>query len=97
MENLNKQENNPTLKEGVEDMVKVLICTLYNADPVLLACNKLGPNRLILLIDKKPDDIQKKSLKLIKDSIGRTLGRIDHNGSITDNFGRDLGYVQKSC
>ncbi len=54
-------------------MAKVLLATLYTADPVLLAANRLGPDRLILFIDKEPNNEQKKSLKLIKDSIGRVV------------------------
>jgi CRISPR-associated protein Csa3 len=53
--------------------LKVLIATLYNPDPVLLACTRLSPNRLILLIDNEPDKIQKESLQLIKSSLGRVL------------------------
>ena len=30
---------------------KVLIATVYNPDPVLLAATKLGPDRLILLLE----------------------------------------------
>ncbi|MBW2965659.1 CRISPR locus-related DNA-binding protein [Candidatus Woesearchaeota archaeon] len=54
-------------------MAKVLIATLYSADPVLLAANRLGPDKLILLIDEKPSGEQLKSLKLIKESIGRVI------------------------
>lgn len=54
-------------------MAKVLIATLYNPDPVLLAANRLGPDRLILLVDKKPSDEQIKSLKLIRESLGRVI------------------------
>lgn len=53
--------------------MKVLIATLYNPDPVLLACTRLGPERLILLIDDEPDKSQKESLHLIKNSLGRVL------------------------
>jgi len=52
---------------------KVLIATLYNSDPVILASTRLGPDRLILLIDKKPDNKQEEALKLIKDSLGKVL------------------------
>ena len=52
---------------------KVLIATLYNSDPVILATTRLGPNRLILLIDKKPDKEQEASLKLINDSLGKVI------------------------
>ena len=54
-------------------MAKVLIATLYSANPVLLASNRLGPDRLILLIDEKPDKDQSDSLKLIKESLGRVV------------------------
>lgn len=54
-------------------MAKVLIATLYSPDPVLLAANRLGPDRLILLIDKKPNKEQEKSYKLIEESLGRVV------------------------
>jgi CRISPR locus-related DNA-binding protein len=46
-------------------MAKVLIATLYSPDPVLTAANRLGPDRLILLIDLKPNKEQQKNYKLI--------------------------------
>jgi CRISPR locus-related DNA-binding protein len=52
-------------------MVKVLIATLYSPDPVLLAISRLGPQRIILLTDKKPNQEQTDSFKLIKNSFGR--------------------------
>lgn len=52
---------------------KVLIATLYSPDPVLLAANRLGPDRLILLIDKKQNKEQDKSFKLINESLGRVV------------------------
>lgn len=52
---------------------KVLIATLYNPDPILLASTKLGPDRLILLLDDKPDKEQDKALKLIQDSLGKVI------------------------
>lgn len=70
MENyLNTQEQNLT---GVNHL-KVLIATLYNPDPVLLACTRLSPDRLVILIDNEPDKVQKESLNLIKNSLGRVL------------------------
>ena len=57
-----------------ETMVnKVLIATLYSPEPVLLAANRLGPDRLILLIDKGIKDKQNESLKVINDSLGRVI------------------------
>ena len=52
---------------------KVLIATLYSPEPVLLAATRLGPNRLILLVDEKPDKEQDKALKLISDSLGKVI------------------------
>jgi CRISPR locus-related DNA-binding protein len=51
-------------------MAKVLIATLYSPEPVLLAANRLGPDRLILLVDHKPNPDQQKSYKLIEESLG---------------------------
>ena len=53
--------------------MKVLIATLYNPDPVILACTRSSPDRLILLIDEEPDKTQQKALDLIKNSLGRVL------------------------
>ena len=52
---------------------KVLIATLYNPEPVLLATTRLGPERLILLVDKEPNKEQEASIKLIQDSLGKVL------------------------
>jgi len=54
-------------------MAKALIATLYSPDPVLIAANRLGPDRLILLIDKKPNKEQEENYKLIKESLGRVV------------------------
>jgi len=52
---------------------KVLIASLYSPEPVILATTRLGPDRLILLIDKEPSSEQEKALKLITDSLGKVL------------------------
>jgi CRISPR locus-related DNA-binding protein len=52
---------------------KVLIATLFSPDPVLLSATKLGPDRMILLIDDKPSKQQEDSLKLIQDSLGKVI------------------------
>ncbi|MBU0459352.1 MAG: CRISPR locus-related DNA-binding protein [Nanoarchaeota archaeon] len=54
-------------------MVKVLIATLYSHEPVVLATTRLGPQRLILLVDKEPSKEQEKSLKIIQDSLGKVI------------------------
>ncbi len=60
--------------DGVEPMVKkVLIATLYNVDPVLVSANKLGPDRMYLLVDKEPSKEQEKSVELLNSSLGRVI------------------------
>lgn len=59
--------------EGDKIMGKVLIATLYNPDPVMLATTRLGPDRLILLIDKEPNKEQQEALKLIQNSLGKVI------------------------
>ena len=54
-------------------MAKVLIATLYSPDPVLLAANRLGPDRLILLLDETDHKTQEESYKLIQESLGRVV------------------------
>ncbi len=54
-------------------MAKVLIATLYTPDPVLLAANRLGPDRLILLLDETNKKEQEKSYTLIEESLGRVV------------------------
>ena len=68
MQNNLKQEDVP------EEMVKkVLISTLFAVDPVLVAANKLGPDRMYLLMDKEPSKEQEKSLELLQGSLGRVI------------------------
>tara|TARA_Y100000034_G_scaffold87295_1_gene104685 strand:+ start:1346 stop:1948 length:603 start_codon:yes stop_codon:yes gene_type:complete len=52
---------------------KVLIATLYGPEPVILASTRLGPERLILLVDKVPSGEQEKSIKIIEDSLGKVI------------------------
>ncbi|RLE39295.1 hypothetical protein DRJ17_01080 [Candidatus Woesearchaeota archaeon] len=71
---------------------KVLIATLYSPEPVLLASNRLGPDRLVLLIDKEPNKEQEKALKVINDSLGRI---IDVKAVKTDVY--DIVEVTRKC
>ena len=52
---------------------KVLIATLYSPEPVLLAATRLGPDRIILLIDKEPNKEQENAVKLIQESLGKVI------------------------
>lgn len=52
---------------------KVLIATLFNPEPVILATTRLGPERLYLLINKEPTKEQEASVRLIQDSLGKVI------------------------
>jgi CRISPR-associated protein Csa3 len=67
------KENASEGVQGVAMAKKVLIATLYSPEPVILATTRLGPDRLILLVDKTPSKEQEKSLKLIEQSLGKVL------------------------
>jgi CRISPR locus-related DNA-binding protein len=65
--------NEIKVNDSVGAMAKVLIATLYSAEPVLLAATRLSAERLILLVDDKPDAEQEKSLKTIQGSLGKIM------------------------
>ncbi len=52
---------------------KVLIATLHSPDPVILACTRLGPDKLYLLVDKDPPKEQVDAFDLIKSSLGKVM------------------------
>jgi len=52
---------------------KVLIATMYNAEPVMLAITKLGPDRVYLLIHDESDKDQDAAVKLITNSLGKVI------------------------
>lgn len=68
---INSETFSPRLGETM--VKKVLIATLYSPEPVILATTRLGPDRLILLIDQKPNPEQTKALDIIKNSLGKVL------------------------
>jgi CRISPR-associated protein Csa3 len=73
MENIINPEESLSPRGEVDLAKKVLIATLYNPEPVLLASTRLGPDRLVLLIDKEPCKEQNEALKLIQDSLGKVI------------------------
>lgn len=83
--NINNDENT-IVEAGVSHNMgkKVLIATLWNPEPVLLAATRLGPEKLILLIDKEPDKEQLESLKLIKNSLGKVLEVVEERTEVYD-------------
>jgi CRISPR-associated protein Csa3 len=76
-----------------DNMVKkVLIATLFSPDPVILATTRLGPERLILLVNKEPTKEQEASVKLIQESLGKV---IDVKVKKTDTY--DVVQIAKDC
>ncbi|MGY4884450.1 MAG: CRISPR-associated CARF protein Csa3 [Nanobdellota archaeon] len=74
--NINEENPLNSIKEGGDTSKmgkKVLIATLYSPEPVLLAATRLGPERMILLIDKEPNKEQESAVKLIQDSLGKVI------------------------
>ncbi|MEM3362418.1 MAG: CRISPR-associated CARF protein Csa3 [Candidatus Anstonellaceae archaeon] len=55
------------------DRKKVLIATLYKYEPVMVSVTKLGPDKLILLIDETPDPKLKDSLKTLKSALSSVI------------------------
>lgn len=54
-------------------MAKILLATIYVFEPIIASATKVGADRLILFIDKEPDERQQKSLDVIKHSLGTVL------------------------
>ena len=52
---------------------KVLIATLFNPEPVLLATTRLGPEKIILLVSEDTTKEQETSVKLIQESLGKVI------------------------
>jgi CRISPR-associated protein Csa3 len=69
------KEEIPLIKEENEEIMgkKVLIATLFNPEPVLLATTRLGPEKIILLISKETTKEQEASVKLIQESLGKVI------------------------
>ncbi len=54
-------------------MAKVLITTTYSSDSIVLLTTKLGIDRIFLLVDKKPNKTQQKTIDSIVESFGNVL------------------------
>ncbi|MBT7238190.1 CRISPR locus-related DNA-binding protein [Candidatus Woesearchaeota archaeon] len=68
---MEKYINEVKSEENMGD--KVLIGTLYTADPILVATHRLGPDRLILLVNEELHPKQKDALKSIKGTLGNII------------------------
>lgn len=54
-------------------MAKVLLATIYEFEPIMVSATKSGADRLVLFVDKEPDERQQRSLDIIKKSLGTVL------------------------
>ena len=54
-------------------MTKTLITTLYSYDSIMLICTKLGIEKLVICLDPKPDENQKKAYEMIKKALGNVI------------------------
>lgn len=65
-------------------MAKVLVTSIYSFDSIMLAATKLGIDKLILMIDKNPDDHQKKAVEMVEKSLGKVVDIIKNKIDVYD-------------
>ena len=65
-------------------MTKILIATIYAFEPIIASTTRISADRVILLIDKNPDEKQLESLKILKQSIGSVMEIITVETEIYD-------------
>lgn len=94
MQNHINTKHLPFTELGVSNNMtrKTLIATLYHPDAVVFTITKLGPDKIILLIDKKPDAVQKKSIETIHSSFGKVLEVVEEK---TEPF--DVVEIARAC
>ena len=54
-------------------MKKVIISTLYGAEPVVLSVTKYGADKLILIANKDPDKVQDEAMEAVKNAFEKVL------------------------
>jgi len=67
--------NDADLMDGDDNqpMTRVLVTTTYSMDSIVFAITKFSIERVYLLIDRKPDEVQQKTISAIKDSYANVL------------------------
>jgi CRISPR-associated protein Csa3 len=60
------------LSEVVTPM-RVLVSTIFSAEPTILAATRFSPDRIIALVSEEPTEDQKKAVELVKGSLGSVL------------------------
>jgi len=54
-------------------MARVLLATIYNSYSIVASANRFSVDRIILLVDRTPNETMKESIKLIEASLGSVL------------------------
>ena len=68
-------------------MVKVLISSIYDHNSVMLCATKFSVDEIFLIIDKKPNEIQQKAIKIVKDSLGSVVNIHERKAEVYDILG----------
>jgi hypothetical protein len=58
-------------------MSNVLLSTIYDSSAVVFAIKKFDVDKVILLTDTKPDDVQNKSIKSVREFFGNLVEMIE--------------------
>lgn len=66
---------NTFLEDSIQEetMGRVLVTTVHSPDFVVLLATKLSAERIYLIVDKKPDDVQEQSIADINKTFGKVL------------------------
>lgn len=78
------QENKLEYEKQDNIMTKILITTTYSSDSIIFAITRLSVERVYLLIDKKPDQYQKETIKKINETFKNVIEVIEKKIEIYD-------------
>jgi CRISPR locus-related DNA-binding protein len=65
-------------------MKKILISPIYDNESIMICATKLSIDKIFLLIDKVPNEKQKKSINLIKNSLGKVVEIVEKKIEVYD-------------
>lgn len=54
-------------------MTNTLISTIYSLEPVMFCITHFSPKKIVLLIDKEPDNKQSEAIRMLNETIGQVL------------------------
>lgn len=68
-------------------MSKILISAIYDHNSIMLCATKFSIDEIYLIIDKFPDENQKKAISIIKDSLGSVVKIHERKSEVYDILG----------